>query len=309
MKTIKPFKLCASFCLPAILFAAVFVSCMKKEAAVQESGAITDSLGRKYVLGESPQRIVSLVPAVTEILFAIGAGEKVAGVTEYCDYPPEALARPSVGGFSGATISMEQIRVLRPDLVLLSADMHIRVVSLLDALDIPSFALEPFNFREVYETIALIGKLSGCDEKAEEVISEMKRKISGVEERIGGQEPVNVFWVLSEDPLITAGGETFVSEAISLGGGVNIFGDLKERWPSVSFEQVLLRNPRWIIFGNDLGDGALFLEKNPLWQKIPAVAEGRFTAVNADLFYRYGPRLADGVIAISEKLHPLGLLP
>ena len=306
---IKAVRLCASFCLLVISFSAVLVSCVRQEAAVQESAVVTDALGRKHVLGESPQRIISLVPAVTEILFAIGAGEKVAGVTAYCDYPPEALARPSVGGFSGATISMEQIRALKPDLVLLSADMHVRVVSLLDALGIPSFALEPLNFGEVYETIALIGKLSGCGEKAEEVISEMKRKISGVGERVGRREPIDVFWVLSDDPLITAGGETFVSEAISLAGGVNIFGDLKERWPSVSFEQVLLRNPLWIFFGDDLGDSALFLKKNPLWQKIPAVMEGRFAAVNAGLLYRYGPRLADGVIAISEKLHPLELSP
>jgi iron complex transport system substrate-binding protein len=265
-----------------------------------ETGGITDALGRSYAQSEKPNRIVSLVPAVTEILFAIGAGEKVVGVTQYCDYPPEAKSKTSVGGFSGATVSMEIIRSLEPDLVILSAEMHARVVSLLDGLGISVFAVEPRDFFGVYDTIAVLGEISGCLSGAEDVINEMKNKIDAVEERIRGKEKPAVFWVLGEDPLMTAGGGTFVNEAINLGGGRNIFENIGNQWALVSFEQVLLGKPDWVLAGNDLGTDLL---KNPLWRNIQAVREGRFAVVNADILYRYGPRLAEGVELLAEILH------
>ena len=292
----------------------------------------TDALGRSYAQKENPRRIVSLSPAITEILFAIGAGEKVVGVTQYCDFPPEARRRTSVGGFSGATMSMEKIRFLKPDLVILSADMHARIVSLLDELGIPSFAVEPRNLSQVYSVIALMGELCGCGSGAEATIAEMKGKIARVEERFQLSDtqgsPVArpaVFWLLSEEPLMTAGGETFISEAIDLGGGRNIFADIREQWPLVSPEQVLLRKPDWVFLGSDmantsseypgqaaghgtavLGAGTAMpgrLLTSPLWQTIPAVREGQVALVNGDLLYRYGPRLADAVVLIAQILY------
>ena len=270
--------------------------------AAQVSGAVTDALGRQFVLGESPRRIVSLVPAATEILFAIGAGDRVVGVTQYCDYPPEAKEKTSVGGFSGATMSMEIIRSLEPDMVFLSADMHARVVSLLDELGISSFALEPRNISQTYDTITLLGEITGCVSGAESVIAEMEMKMGAVEERIRGRQPKTVFWVLGEEPIMTAGSGTFVSEAINLAGGKNIFDDVKEQWPLVSPEQVLLRNPDWVLIGSDMGE-ILSFSKNPLWQLLPVLREGRLEFIDADYLYRYGPRLADGVQMLAEILH------
>jgi len=292
------------------LFLLSFSACVRQEGsrAVQgrdetDSKVFIDALGRRYAPAEYPERIVSLNPAITEILFAIGAGERVVGVTRYCDYPPEAGTRTSVGGFSGATVSMEQIHSLEPDLVILSADMHSRIVTLLDELGIQSFAVEPRNFSQVYLTIAVIGEISGCKAGAEEVIASMKEKIFGVEERIRQSERPGVFWVLSEEPLMTAGSESFVSEAIELGGGRNIFGDIKADWPLVSPEQVLIRRPDWIFMGDDIAGTAMF--STPLWQAFPAVREGRTVVLKAGILYRYGPRLADGVAAIAEILHPV----
>ena len=269
-----------------------FCSCVKRDVAPD------------VALKAQSERIVSLVPAVTEILFAIGAGDKVVGVTEYCDYPPEAKSRTSVGGFSGATVSVDQIHLLEPDLVLLSADMHERIVAILNELGIPTFTVEPRNFSQVYRTIAVIGELTGCIAGAEKVISEMKNKIEVVEECVEGMERPAVFWILSENPLMSAGAETFISEAIWLAGGRNIFAELKEQWPMVSPEQVLLRKPDWILIGDDIGKTAAFLAANPLWQNIPAVREGRVAVIDSGLFYRYGPRLSDGVECIARILHP-----
>jgi iron complex transport system substrate-binding protein len=303
--------------LPGLLSSCVPRRDSSEAQDTQTPFSFTDGLGRRYAQRENLRRIVSLSPAVTEILFAIGAGDHVVGVTQYCDYPEEARKRTSVGGFSGATVSVEQIRVLDPDLVILSADMHARIVFLLDELNIPSFAVEPRNFSQVYETIILLGEITDHVAEAWDVVSQMKAKIAGVEEKIqandaqGRQRP-GVFWILGEDPLMTAGAETFVSEAISLGGGRNVFGDLREQWPLVSPEQVLLRRPGWILFGvmgNDAAEttagsgagGPLFL-RSAFWQTIPAVREGRVAFINGDLLYRYGPRLADAVVVIAEIL-------
>lgn len=273
-----------------------------------------DRAGRTLTLPAPPRRIVSLSPAVTEILFAVGAGDRVVGVTEYCNYPPETAGITKVGGFSGITVNLEQIAALRPDLVILSAFMHERLFPLLGRLSIPNFAVEPRSFEEVYRTIETLGLLTGRGEAARNVTAEMRAKIARAEERRGNRERPGVFWELSDEPLMTAGGGTFISEAIHLGGGRNIFADLSIEWPTVSIEQVLLRQPAWIITGDDHGSiNPTQLARRPGWQGISAVREGRVATVSADALYRYGPRLADAVLEISAILHapgaPGGSLP
>ncbi|MCL2602032.1 MAG: ABC transporter substrate-binding protein, partial [Treponema sp.] len=256
------------------LFFAVFASCAPRNEPLREEGVFIDALGRRYAPAEAPRSIVSLSPSVTEILFAIGAGDRVVGVTQYCDYPAQAQERTLVGGFSGITVNVEQIRALAPDLVILSANMHTRIVALLDNLGIPSFAVEPTTFSQVYDTIALIGELSDAVSGAEEVIAQMREKIAAVRNPLPDTLPPTVFWVLSEEPLMTVGGETFISQAISLAGGENIFGDLREQWPMVSPEQVLFRRPDWILSVDCMGSEGFEL-RSPLWQNFPAVREGR----------------------------------
>jgi len=254
----------------------------------------SDALNRQYTQEYDPRRIVSLVPAVTEILFAIGAGDRVVGVTQQCDYPDEAKTRVSVGAFSDASVSMDRIRSLTPDLVILSADMHSGIISLLDSLDIPSFAVEPRNLSQVYDVISLIGDITGYRSGAEAEVAEMKRQIFGVEKQIQGHEPRLVFWIISDDPLSSAGGETLVSEAIRLSGGKNIFDDLKEQWPLVSPEQVVSRKPDIIIQGNNTGSGS---RGNNSFREI------RTVVVSTDMFRRYGPSLADDVELLAKILH------
>ena len=290
--------------VPALVCALLLllISCAPRQEA-QEPGAFIDALGRHYTPEGIPRRIVSLNPAVTEILFAIGAGDLLVGATEHCDYPAAARELASVGGFAGITVSVEQIRVLNPDLVILSADMHSRIVLLLDSLDISSFAVEPRNFYEVYSVIALLGELSGFEEGAANVIAGMKERIAAVQERVRDRPVPTVLWVLSEEPLMSAGGETFISEAISLAGGRNIFADIREQWPLISSEQVLVRNPDWVLSGSDMAGGGFPVLRNPLWQNFQAIREGRLAFVDGDLLYRYGPRLADAVSVIAEIIH------
>jgi iron complex transport system substrate-binding protein len=299
-----------------LLFAAVcaFVSCgpggnagdaapVTAEPA-PGAAALTDVSGEPY-RGKLPaEKIVSLVPAVTEILFAVGAGDSVAAVTEYCDYPPEALEKPKAGGFSGISVSVETITALKPDLVLLSGDMHARIREILEELSIPCFAVEPRNFEEVYAVIETIGKLSGRAEGAEKVIEDMKGKIALASERIPDGERPKVYWELSSEPMMSAGGGTFIGEAIEKAGGLNIFGDLAQSWPQISAEAVLDRKPDWILTGEDpyMNTDVSVFASRPGWNSIPAVRNGRVAAVNSDRLYRYGPRLADAVLEISSLL-------
>ena len=306
MNTIFRF-LCASIALSVVLCA-----CSPSRSPENNqpgvpgaSGAfISDALGRQYRQVQIPERIISLSPSVTEILFAIGAGDKVVGVTEFCNYPPEAQMRTSIGGFAGATMSVEQIRALRADLVFLSADMHTRIVSLLDELGIPSFAVEPRSFADVYRTISIIGELTETSAQAETIVREMQKAITAVGDEIHGKTQPTVFWLLQKDPLMSVGGETFISEIISLAGGKNIFADLREQWALVSPEQVLLRKPDWILSGmgmeqNDLSS----LHDDPLWRQFSAVQEGRVISLNGDIMHRYGPRLAEAVRIVAELIH------
>jgi iron complex transport system substrate-binding protein len=211
-----------------------------------------------------------------------------------------------VGGFSGAQVSVEQIAALKPDLVVLSADMHFRIKAMLEDLGLKTLAVEPRSLAEVYETIALLGRVCGREEGAAEVIAGMREKIRRAEEQAAGRERPAVYWELSPEPLISVGGNTFISELIALGGGRNIFADLAQDYPEISAEQVLLRRPRWIITGDDYGppgNPAAFAAR-PGWSGLPALREGRVVQVRADIFYRCGPRLADAALEIAALLHP-----
>jgi iron complex transport system substrate-binding protein len=266
---------------------------------------LQDALGRTLTLRAPARRIVSLSPSVTEILFAVGAGEAVAGVTQYCNYPAETASKIKVGGFSGATVSIETIAAIKPDLVILSADMHGRVVSLLDRIGIVSFAAEPRNFEEVYGLIVNIGRLTGKSAGAEAVLGKMREKLRRAGELRRGREAPRVFWELSAEPLITAGGSSFISEAIRLAGGENIFGDLGEHWPEVNAEAVLRRRPDWIISA-ETGDTQSFLRslaRRPGWGNLSAVRTGRAAAMDPDIVSRYGPRLADAVLILAGILY------
>jgi len=266
--------------------------------------SITDASGRIVSLQKTASRVVSLTPAVTETLFAVGAGDQVVGVTEFCNYPAAALSKTKVGGFSGATISVEQIVALKPDLVILSASMHAKLIPLLDQVNIVSFAVEPASFADVYRDIQNLGKLTGHEKEAAAVVTNMKNRIAAVQKLPAPKSSPRVFWELWDDPLMTAGGPTFITEAIKLAGGTNVFADLKEQWPQVSFEELLIRKPDWILSGTDHGDRMKLEDilKRPGWATIPAVKNGKVAVIDSDIVYRGGPRLADAVEALAKIL-------
>jgi iron complex transport system substrate-binding protein len=284
----------------------VFLLCRGLTPANAAPITVTDVAGRIVTFQDYPRRIVSLSPSVTEILFAVGAGNQVAGITEYCNYPPETAAKTKIGGFSGATVSVEQIAFLKADLVIVSQDMHFKVIPLLERLNLPVFAVEPRSFADIYRIIENIGKLTGHEAEAEAAIDGMKQKLKTAAALWQGRQPAAVFWEVDSNPLMTTGGQTVISEAISLAGGRNIFADVASSWPQVSAEQVLGRKPDWILAPSDRRGGfdAATLVRRPGWQTLPAVRQNHIALITADCINRYTPRLADAVLEMARVLAP-----
>ncbi len=270
---------------------------------------VTDVLGRNVTVPSLPDRIISLAPSNTEVLFAVGAGNLVVGVTSYDNYPPETLTRDKVGGFYANSISVEKIVNLKPALVFSAGKAQVSLIPLLEQAGIRVVALDPSTFEEVYDNIALVGRLTGHSEEADRVVAQMKDRVAAIREKTASvpkEKRATVFYEVWNEPLMTAGPSTFIGQMIDLAGGVNIFSDVTTQYPQVSTEEVIMRNPS-VILGPDTHGDKLTPEQvaqRPGWGQIDAVKNGNVHLVNGDIVSRPGPRLADALEAIAKAIYP-----
>lgn len=270
---------------------------------------ISDDMGHTVSLPATPRRIVSLAPSVTEMLFAIGAGPQVVGVTKYCNYPPEADALPEVGGFSADTISVETIVGLSPDLVIAGAVSQTPIAEALTKVGIPTIVIDPSSFEDVYATIEKLGYLSGNADQAGGVVTEMRQRVEKVVATVAdipAEERPAVFYEVFDEPLMSAGPNTFVGQMIDLAGASNIFADMTEDYPQVSAEAIVERNPSIIVGPNSHGDKLTpeLVAARPGWAEIKAVKDGKIYLLDGDMVSRPGPRLADSLEALAKALYP-----
>ncbi|RLE51354.1 MAG: cobalamin-binding protein [Candidatus Methanomethylicota archaeon] len=274
--------------------------------------AITDDLNRTIAIAEEPQRIVSLAPSNTEILFAIGAGDKVVGVTEYCDYPEEVVSRKSsgnltvVGGFSD--INVEVIISLDPDMVIAFGTLQVKAVEALEEQGIPVIVLNPCTVEDVLNDIKLVGKAVGMYKEAKHLVENLTQRIQVIQEKVANAPKVKVYYELWYDPLMSAGPGTFISDLIFMAGGENIFSDAKTQYPIVSAEEVIARNPDVIVLPDSYmmyySISAEQVKSRPGWDAINAVKNNRIYFVDEDLLVRPGPRLIDGLEELAKIIHP-----
>lgn len=270
---------------------------------------ITDDLSRNVTLNTTPQRIISLAPSVTEILFAVGAGSQVVGDTKYCNYPPEADALPEIGGFSAKSISVESIVGLQPDLVIAGTTNQKSVVDALEQLSVPVVVLAPDSFDAVYRSITQVGTITGHTQEAEKVVAAMQKRVEAVTTTIASvpvTDRPSVFWEVYNDPLTTSGPNTFIGQMIELVGATNVFADATEDYPQVNAEAIIERNPA-VILGPSSQSGVFSAEaiaQRPGWTDIQAVRDGRVYTLDGDSTSRPGPRLADGLEALAKALYP-----
>jgi iron complex transport system substrate-binding protein len=270
---------------------------------------ITDGTGREVTLEAAPESIISLSPSNTEILFAVGAGNSVVGVTKYCDFPAEAQGLPKVGGFSADSISIETIVSLQPDLVLANGSGQESVITALEQASIKVIAVNATSFEDVYANIEMVGKITGHETEAIAVVDGMKARVAAVAEKIASvpqEDRPTVFWEVWDEPLMTAGPGTFIGQMIEKAGGINIFGNLSEDYPQVSAEEIITRNPAVILGPDSHGDKLIAeqLAARPGWDQIDAVKNNKIFLIDGNTSSRPGPRLVDALEAIAKALYP-----
>ncbi len=271
--------------------------------------SVTDCLGRAVALNSIPERIISLSPSTTEILFAVGAGDQVIGVTSYCDFPLEAKTRNIVGGFSSKTISIEKILSLEPDIVFSGGANHQTIIDALMQAGIIVYAVDAQRFEEVYGVIEAIGSLTGHPVKTEERINYMKgleSQIMQVSASIPEEKQVRVFWEIWDNPFMTVGSGAVTSQVITKAGGINIFQDVEQDYPVINAEEIIARNPD-VIMGPDNHDEILRPEnimKRTGWDTINAVKEGSIYILDGNITSRPGPRIVNALGLVSRALYP-----
>jgi iron complex transport system substrate-binding protein len=256
---------------------------------------VTDFKGRKIVLDKVPQKIVSLSPSNTEILFALGAGERVAGVTSYCDYPEAAKKIEQVGDYEGP--NMELIMKVQPDVVL-AGYIQEELVKNLEAMGIPVIVTEAESFEAIYQSISLIGKVTGTDAEAEKITTEMKSKIAEIEAKTKDKEKPTVFYLVWKDPLMTAGSKTFIDDVIKAAGGINI-AEKADGWAKYSAEELIKDNPEILVaalHSTDKGMTKEDLSKNQIFSKLECVKKGKVYVMSDDnIISRPGPRIVQAI--------------
>jgi len=292
-----------------IFLLSLFAACTPppKEAA-SSAGEITDQLGRVVKLDGIPQRIISLAPSNTEILFALGLADKVVAVTDYCDYPPEAKEKPSIGGFS--TPNIEKLVALSPDLILATSIHEQRIIPQFGERGMTVFALDPKTLDEVLEAIILVGEIAGKEEEASKLVAEMQNRIKAVTDKAGslpeGQRP-RVFYIVWHDPLMAAGSETLQDDLIEKAGGINIARDFTG-YADISLETALADNPEVMIAGGGHGSGEdltfQFAKTEPRLRNTDAHRNDRVYMIDGNLTSRPGPRIVEGLEKFAEFIHP-----
>ena len=269
---------------------------------------VTDSEGTTVVLEALPQRIVSLGPSNTEILYALGVGALVVGVDDYSDYPPGAVDKPKVGA-PFPSFSLEVLLALEPDLVLSIPLSEFN--DQIRASGIPVVVLDPRSIEDILRDILLVGSVVGADEEATFLVEGMEHRIKTVEDKTRDVRKAQVFYeVDATDPTkpYTVGPGSFVDSLITLAGGENIFGDAKSPYPQVNLEVVVSRDPKVILLGDALvpynPQTPEIVAARPGWGIITAVQNGDIIEVDANLVTRPGPRIIEGLELIARTLHP-----
>ncbi len=276
-------------------------------AALYRPRGVEDSRGVSVTLGQVPERIVSAAPAVTEILFAVGAAGQVVGVDDWSNYPPEAEQVPSIGGYY--PLNIESILALRPDLIVAMGEQA-EWTAQLEQVGVKVFLIDPRTLEEVRSTIISIGRITGHRREAERLADSIRERIAAVRRKVATipeSERLRVFYEVYSDPLMTVGPQTLIGQLLVTAGGLSISAGVTQDYPVISAEEVIDCDPQAIVFPDVHGtesEGAVAIRSRPGWASVAAVREGRIWPVDPDIFSRPGPRVADAVEILARLLYP-----
>jgi iron complex transport system substrate-binding protein len=273
------------------------------KSAIENSREITDDAGRHVSLPQRVNRVISLAPNLTEIVFAVGAGDRLVGRTSYCDYPAEAKAVAEIGDTLHP--SLERVISLKPQLVLISTASQLEVFTQqLQNQNIAVFVTDPHDLDGVFRSIEQVGLILGHEEQAKLLVRKLRDRANAVEQAVKQKPPVRVFYQLSAEPLYTAGHDAFVTDLIRRAGAVSVTAGVPGAWPKYSNESALAAKPEAIILptGGSMGTGNLTVTE--ALRQSPAVLEGRVYKINDDHLVRPGPRAVEGLEEMARALHP-----
>lgn len=281
----------------------------QKETASKEntSGSsyplkIKDSYNREVIIEKEPQKIISIAPNISEIVFALGKQDKLVGRSDYCDYPKEISKIQSIGNITDPSI--EKITELKPDLVIASTHFKKEVIQKLEDLNIKVVVFYGSDsFEGAYDTIQNVGKVLNANEKSKEIVTNMQNKVTEVEKKVKDKGTPSVYYVVGfgQSGDFTAGKDTFIGKAIEMAGGKNAAGDVTG-W-KYSIEKLMENNPEIMICSNKY-DSRSGIQKANGYKDLAAVKNNKLYEIDNDLLDRQGPRVADGLEAMAKIIHP-----
>lgn len=266
------------------------------------------------VFGQAPKRIVSTAPSITELLYALGIGDRVVGVDRFSRYPSDALKKPKIGDY--ANPNLEAIAALRPDLVIIPTN-PVKLAERLGTLRLKVLEIDQESIAKLYESFRIVGQATGATGQAERLAATVRAQLEAVRARAAPLKKTRMMFVVGRTPnrldgLIVVGQASYLNEIIALAGGENVFRDAIASYPGVSLEEVLARNPDVIVDMGEMADtiGVTDTRKREvvnLWERLNSVAavkQHRVYAVASDIYVEPGPRVVDAAKAFLEMLHP-----
>jgi len=268
---------------------------------------LRDMLGREVTLAGPPTRIVSLVPSVTESAFALGGEARIVGVSDFCDWPPAARAKPRVGGMVNP--SLETLVALKPDLVVGTDEGNREETFVqLQRLGIPVYIVHAHRISEMYELIARVGALTGRRDAVGPLVTGIQRRIDAVRAAVKARPAPRVLYVLWPDPLLVPGRDSHLTEMIELAGGRSITGGEPVSYVRFSIEAAVARAPEVIVLADHSTGASTAGRAAPeKWQaltSVPAIRAGRLYSVDLSVLHRYGPRVPEGLELLARMIHP-----
>ena len=302
-------RLCGKYLFSVLAFALILSGAVACASHKQEqpdgpvSRTLTDDAGRRVSLPARVTRVISLAPNLTEIVFAVGGGDRLVGNTSYCDYPAEAKSIQKVGDTLHP--SLERIIALRPQVVLISTASQLEVFTQqLQNQNIAVFVTDPHDLEGVFRSIDQIGTMLGQGEQANSVVKNLRERAAAVEQAVRQTQPVSVFYQVSAEPLYTAGHDAFVTDLLRRAGAKSVTADVPGAWPKYSSESALAAKPEAIILptGGSMGEGNSTVAE--ALRRSPAALAGRVYKINDDHLARPGPRAVDGLEELAHAIHP-----
>ncbi len=277
--------------------------CLRMPAS-SPTRAVIDETGRKVEVPVSPQRIVSIAPSVTEILYDLGLESRVVGRTDYCDYPPEVKKKPSVGGLISP--SVERIVSLRPDLVVGTPEVNkIEIANELSLFHIPLYGLHARNLNDVLHSLEDLGALTGTEARANSLVQSLRDRRDAVLKKVAGLKRPRVLYLIWYQPISVPGHGAFLTDLIDMAGGESISADLHQDWGQMSLEEIVRRDPEIILIprSNESSPPIEDLKKWPGWSSTTAAKTNRILLVN-DSANHPSPRLFDALESFARIFHP-----